>query len=99
MNHQSSYEYPFAGFRCVPSIADDILTFGFPEGYAPNGDCTPEVAYALLDMLGSEIVSVSKHAVSVRLDAQKLLTAIMEWYDDNEYRATIPEEVKRGTKP
>ncbi len=57
---------PFYGFPLSASFKDGIIIWEFPEGYAPNGSQTKEVANKLKAFVGGEILEVTDNIIRIK---------------------------------
>jgi hypothetical protein len=76
---------PFMGFPVKPSVKDNVVTFEFPKGYAPNGSQTQDVADRLARILEGEVLEVTDKLVRVSFDETNLGTIIYSHYIENRF--------------
>ena len=67
---------PFYGFPVRPSFKNGVIVFEFPEGYAPNGSQTKEVAEKLREFTGGDIIEVTDKIIKV-LPNEKYLGVVI----------------------
>ena len=63
---------PFFGFPLKPDFIDGLIVWEFPEGYAPNGDQTKEVAEELKVFTGGEIIEVTNKTIKIKPKQEQL---------------------------
>lgn len=74
---------PFYGFPVKPSFEDGLVKFEFPEGYAPNGSKTQEVAEKIKRLFNGEIIVVTDNIVKVKIDQEVLGYVIYRHFMDS----------------
>lgn len=67
---------PFYGFPVRPSFKNGVIILEFPEGYAPNGSQTKEVAENLREFTGGDIIEVTDKTIKV-LPNEKYLGVVI----------------------
>lgn len=77
---------PFFGFPVRPTVKHNVVTFEFPNGYAPNGSQTQEVADRLAKLLNGEVLNVSDTVVQVSFNEEELGTIIYSHYLENRFK-------------
>jgi hypothetical protein len=56
---------PFFGFPVKPTFKNGVIIWEFPEGYAPNGDKTSDVAKKLQEFTGGDLIEVSQNVIKI----------------------------------
>ena len=67
---------PFFGFPLKVSFKNGSIVWEFPEGYAPNGSQTKEVAEKLKEFTGGDILEVTDKLIRI-LPSEKHLAVII----------------------
>jgi len=67
---------PFFGFPLRISFKDGIIVWEFPEGYAPNGSQTKDIAEKLKEFTGGKIIEVTDKLITVKPSEEYLAVII-----------------------